>query len=245
MVHKTKGIVLRTIKYGETSVICTVFTELLGLQSYIIKGVRSSGKHGRPRANALFPSSILQMVVIHRPSHDLNHVRECYPEVIYQTIQEDVVKNCVALFTVEVFQQILVNHDPQPELFSFLEDFLLQLDAAYTDQVANFPLFLLIQSARLAGYFISGLYSATTPFADIYDGRFSTEASRFPPFITGEEAKLMSDLNQAATLPEIGAIKVTGTERKTALQNYLAFMELHIPHFKPLKSLPVLTSILY
>lgn len=29
--HKTKGIVLGTVKYGETSIIVTIFTELFGL----------------------------------------------------------------------------------------------------------------------------------------------------------------------------------------------------------------------
>ena len=44
MTHKTKGIVLRTIQYGETSIITSVYTELFGLQSYIVKGVRQSSK---------------------------------------------------------------------------------------------------------------------------------------------------------------------------------------------------------
>ncbi|MEO6722293.1 MAG: recombination protein O N-terminal domain-containing protein, partial [Ferruginibacter sp.] len=30
MTHKTKGIVLRTIRYGETSVVVSIFTELFG-----------------------------------------------------------------------------------------------------------------------------------------------------------------------------------------------------------------------
>ena len=38
--HKTKGIVLRTVKYGETSIIVTIFTELFGIQSYLVNGVQ-------------------------------------------------------------------------------------------------------------------------------------------------------------------------------------------------------------
>ncbi|MFX9061736.1 recombination protein O N-terminal domain-containing protein, partial [Acinetobacter baumannii] len=30
MVHATKGVVLRTIKYGDTSVITSIYTELFG-----------------------------------------------------------------------------------------------------------------------------------------------------------------------------------------------------------------------
>lgn len=44
MIYSTKGIVLRTIKYGETSVIASIFTESFGVQSYIVNGVRTSGK---------------------------------------------------------------------------------------------------------------------------------------------------------------------------------------------------------
>ena len=40
--HKTKGIVLRTVKYGDTSLVVTIFTELFGVQTYLVNGVRSS-----------------------------------------------------------------------------------------------------------------------------------------------------------------------------------------------------------
>ena len=36
MLYKTRGIVFRFVKYGETSIIVTIFTELFGLQSYIV-----------------------------------------------------------------------------------------------------------------------------------------------------------------------------------------------------------------
>jgi DNA repair protein RecO (recombination protein O) len=39
---KTKGIVLHTVKYSETSVIVKIYTEKLGLVSYIVNGVRSA-----------------------------------------------------------------------------------------------------------------------------------------------------------------------------------------------------------
>ena len=44
--HKTNGIVLRTVKYGETSLVVTLFTELFGVQSYLVNGVRVSSKKG-------------------------------------------------------------------------------------------------------------------------------------------------------------------------------------------------------
>lgn len=244
MVHKTKGIVLRTVKYGETSIICTVFTELLGLQSYIVKGARSA-KAGTRKANQFFPSSILEMVVYEQPNKNLQIIKEYRPDVIYQSLHEDVVKNGVALFAVEIVTQLLAAHDPQPELFAFLEAYLLQLDLLSRQEIANFPLYFMIRSARISGYYISGVYSEHYEFADVHEGRFSTETSRFPPFIHGEEAALMSALNQSETASAIALIKMNAEQRRKMLQYFLQFLQLHVPHFTEPKSLAILTAILY
>jgi len=61
MTHKTKGIVLRTIKYGETSVITAVYTELFGLQSYIVKGVRQATKKAEAKSSYFQAAAILEM----------------------------------------------------------------------------------------------------------------------------------------------------------------------------------------
>lgn len=244
MVHKTKGIILRTVKYGETSVICTVFTELLGLQSYMVKGVRTA-KSKSKKANQLFPSSILDMVVYEQPNKNLQMMKEYSPAVIYQTLQEDVIKNGVAIFAIEVINQLLVAHDPQPELFSFLENFLLQLDVTAQREITNYPLYFIIQSARLSGYFLAGNFSTETSFADVHEGRFAEESSHYPPFISGRDAALMSELNQADSFEKIQQVSMSADERKRMLQYFLMFLQLHVPHFRELRSLAILTAIFY
>src|SRR6266576_2549086 len=41
MIYRTHGIVFRTIKFSETSVVSKIYTEKFGMQSYIVNGVRS------------------------------------------------------------------------------------------------------------------------------------------------------------------------------------------------------------
>ncbi|HEV9036666.1 MAG TPA: recombination protein O N-terminal domain-containing protein, partial [Puia sp.] len=74
--HKTKGIVLRTVKYGETSLIVTIFTELFGAQSYLINGVRTSSRKGPGKANLFQPAAILDLVVYHNELKHLQRIRE-------------------------------------------------------------------------------------------------------------------------------------------------------------------------
>ena len=42
MLYKTRGVVFKTIRFSETSVVSKIYTERFGLQSYIINGVRSA-----------------------------------------------------------------------------------------------------------------------------------------------------------------------------------------------------------
>ena len=44
MDYSTNAIVLKAIKYGETSLIINIYSELSGLQTLIVKGVRTHNK---------------------------------------------------------------------------------------------------------------------------------------------------------------------------------------------------------
>lgn len=70
MTHKTKAIILRSIKYGEASLVVTAFTELFGIQTYLVNGVRATNKKNNNTA-CFQPSVILGMEVYH------NELKKC------------------------------------------------------------------------------------------------------------------------------------------------------------------------
>ena len=76
MLHNTKGIVLRVTKYGDTSVIASIYTELFGLQQYIIKGVRTTSKKGASKGVFYQPAAILQMEAYHYPMKSMQMLKE-------------------------------------------------------------------------------------------------------------------------------------------------------------------------
>ncbi|HEY4207347.1 MAG TPA: DNA repair protein RecO, partial [Puia sp.] len=128
--HKTKGMVLRTVKYGETSLIVTIFTELFGVQSYMINGVRKSTRKGPGKANLFQPTAILDLVVYHNELKHLQRIREFRWGYLYRHIFFDVIKNAVALFMVELLQKCLRQPEPNADLFYFIEDAFMHLDEA-------------------------------------------------------------------------------------------------------------------
>ena len=72
MYSQTKGIVLSSVKYSESSIICKLYTDKLGLQSYIVNGVRK--KKG---GSAYYqPLNILDLTVYHKNNNQLKRIKE-------------------------------------------------------------------------------------------------------------------------------------------------------------------------
>ena len=127
MTHKTKGIVLRSIKYGETSLVVTLFTELFGIQTYMVNGVRTS-KKSASKANHFQPTAILDLVVYHSENKSMQRIKEFSWAVLYSNLLSDVIKNSIASFMAELIQKCLKQPEPNSDLFNFCEESFLQLD---------------------------------------------------------------------------------------------------------------------
>lgn len=243
MLLATKGIVLKTIKYGETSLICSVFTALFGMQSYIVKGVRTTRKSSSG-ANQLQIGSILEMVVYKTDQKKLNYIKEYKTVPIFKTIRESVYKNSVVIFMVELLHQIALEEEEQPALFDFIHEFLVSLDAIKDVETANLSLYLSMQIAKHGGYEINNNYDIyERSFVNLLEGNFQRYATLIPPFIDEDGSKIFSDLLHVNDFEDIIKKKITIEQRRTLLNGYLQFFQLHVPNFKPLKSVAILQAI--
>ena len=74
MIANTQGFVLRTIPYSESSVIAKIFTQHNGLQSFIIKGVRSA--KGRNKQNMLQPLSYIDFTFYQNSKAEIKYIKE-------------------------------------------------------------------------------------------------------------------------------------------------------------------------
>lgn len=242
--HKTKGIVTRTVKYGETSVIVSVFTELFGLQSYLVNGVRTAGKKGASKAGLFQPPALLDLVVYHNELKQLNRIREFRWAHLYQHIFSDVRKNAVSLFMIELLSRCLKQPEANPELFQFTEDAFLHLDVSDGTEAANFPLFFALHLPVFFGFRIDDNYSDTNTFLDLQEGVF---VSQYPPhshFLDDRQAFVTSQLLKVQHPQELDQIKLNQVFRRQLLQAYERYYALHIPDFGNLRTLPVLIELL-
>ncbi|HUR64868.1 MAG TPA: DNA repair protein RecO [Chitinophagaceae bacterium] len=242
--HKTKGIVLRTVKYGETSVIVTIFTERFGIQSYLVNGVRTATKKGTGKANLFQPAAILDLVVYHNELKHLNRIKEFKWSVIYQHIFSDVPKNAVALFMVELLTKCLKQPESNPELFYFVEDVFLKLDESSGSTMANLPLFFALHLPVHFGFRITDNYSEQTHYLDLQEGSYSDEQPHHPYFLEEKEAAVTSQFLKVMQPDELNEIKLGHDFRRQLLHRLETYYALHIHDFGTMKSLPVLREIL-
>lgn len=243
MTHKTKGIILRTVKYGETSVITTVYTELFGIQSYIVKGVRQSTKKSSGKALYFQPAALLDMVVYHNEFKNLNFIKEYEWGHLYQNIFFDVIKNTVAMYIVEMLQHCLKQPEASPELFYLTEDTLKQLDTANPTSTANLPLYFSLHLAGELGFRIQGSFNNSTSILDLQEGNFTQEIPNHSYYLEKHLAEATSQLLSVNFYNDLENIHFSRHIRKNLIIAYQNYIALHVPDFGEIKSLPVLQEI--
>jgi len=236
--------VLRTLKYGETSVITSVYTELFGVQSYIVKGVRQTSKKGQSKGSFFQPASILEMEVYNNDFRNLQFIKDYQWEYIYTSVFFDVVKNAVAMYMIELLQHSMKQPEASTELFYLIEDSLKQLDKGSESFAANLPLYFTLHLGTELGFQIQGEYSSRTPVLDLAEGQFVTEHPNHQQYIDGELAKITSEINSISFYNDLEQVKLGRNTRRQLLAAYQTYIALHVQDFGEMRSWKVLQEIL-
>ena len=75
MLVQTKALVLHSIKYNDSSLIAHCYTETLGIQSFMLKGILSA-KKGKMRKAHFQPLTLLNLQFQHKNKGGLNFIKE-------------------------------------------------------------------------------------------------------------------------------------------------------------------------
>lgn len=226
MILSTPGFVLHTTPYGESSVVAKVFTRQLGLQSYIIKGVR--GPRGRVKQNLLQPLSCLDMVVYDSPRSELHHVRELSAR--HPVPPPDPVDNALRFFMTEVLYRSLREDEPMPDLWDYVE-------SGEPAERRDVPLRFMLAVARHLGIEPLDNRTPREPYFSLEEGRYvgMPDDTTLP---AGLSALMHAYLS--AELPPV----CTAAERASLLDALIAYYQLHLSGFHNFHSHEILHTIL-
>jgi DNA repair protein RecO (recombination protein O) len=244
MIQKTKGIVLRSVKFGETSLVVSMFTELFGMQSYIVNGVRMVSKKGTAKAALFQPAAILELVAYHNEYKNLQRLKEYKWDYLYQHIFSDVRKNSVALFMIELLTKCLKQPEANADLFYFTEDALRHLDEANDTIMANFPLYFALHLPVFFGFRISDEYSETRHYLDLEEGTFVADMPKHPHYLQDREAAAVSHILKIMQPSELEQVALNQDIRRRITHALEEYYTLHVPDFGTMRTLPVLREVM-
>jgi len=240
MLHKTKGIVLKTIKYGESSVISKIYTEQFGLQTYIINSVRSS--KSKNKASLLQPLTLLDMVVYHRENKNMHRISEMKNAFIFTSILFDNIKRTITLFLEEILLKSIREEEPNKDQFGYLWFSIQHLDQT-THSVANFPLHFMLQFSRHLGFYPNGDYSRSTPYFDMQEGCFTVALPDHIYVVKSPLAEKITELIRCRP-DEIHSISFVPGQRKELVNLMVDYYRLHLEQFYDIRSPKILEDIL-
>ncbi len=243
-IHKTNGIVLRCIKYGDTSIIASVYTELFGLQNYIIKGVRKTTKKGFSNANYFMSGALLDMQVYHNEQKQLQFIKEYRWLYLYKNIFFDVVKNAVAMFAVELIQHSIKQPESNSDLYYFFEDSFKQLDEASPTVTANFPLYFSVKMGNALGFGIQKNYDEMHTILDLQEGFFTNSLPHHQYFLETPFSLFTAQILDCDNINELQNLQLNKKTRRLLIDYFNQYFALHISNFIELKTVEVLKEVL-
>jgi DNA repair protein RecO (recombination protein O) len=164
MLTKTDAIVLRSMKYRDTSKIVSFYSRQFGKIKGIAKGARrAENKFG----SALEPMSYVTLVIYKKEQRDLHLISQCDSIKSYGGIQRELEKMSVGFSILELVDQLAHEEEENAPLFELLEQTLAALDRT-TRNALSLQRAFQIRFAALLGYAPS-LYFCTACGTSLVD----------------------------------------------------------------------------
>jgi len=149
MLVKTKGIVLRFVKYKESSVIATIYTAEKGVISVIANNVRSKKSKGKI---ALFqPLSLVELVIYYNATKNISRVSEINSYYPLHNLWQNPIKASISFFINEMLNKCLKEEEANPPFFNFIQNSVIHLNEQ-EKETQNFHLIFLVKLSLFLGF---------------------------------------------------------------------------------------------
>jgi DNA repair protein RecO (recombination protein O) len=239
MIVFSEGIVLRTVKYSDTSVITKIYTREKGMLSFLILGVYS--KKGAIKPSMLQP---LQPVDLHFYFHQnstLSKVKELVPSILLNNLYYELNRSSIAIFMAELINKSIKEEETHPALYDFLMKSIIMLDSLQST-FANFPLFFLLDYSKLLGFYPNNNYSIGSEYFDLEQGVFTTRSEPDYNLIAPPASSFFASMLDT-NFDQFDSLTIPKQIRQILLKKIISYYQVHLNGFTNLKSLQVLEEL--
>lgn len=239
MLSQTKGILLHNTKYGENSIIATIYTEKFGRQAYIVNSAK--GLKTRNKASMLQPLYLLDMVVYQKQSREIQRLKEFKTYETFHSIPFDIKKSTQALFIAEILYKLLREEEGNPELFHFFENAIKFLDLS-NEGINNFHLFFLSRLTGFLGIHPNIKIQKNGTYLDLRKGISSMIEPPHPLYMNKYETQLFQQLVNIK-IENLPVFQINREDRMSLLIKIIEYYHQHFDSMGEIKSLYVLKEV--
>lgn len=148
MLVRTNAIVLRRLRYSDTSIIATLLTEERGIESILAKGARSPKSR---LAAILEPLEQLEVQYYIKPGREIHLLRTAERTCLRRSIHTSYEHTVAALRIAELVLRLELPAHPHTEVFELVNETLAALDATPSCSSA-FPIAFGLRYAAVHGF---------------------------------------------------------------------------------------------
>ena len=239
MLSTTEGIVLHFVKYGESSVIATIYTRESGRQSFMINAARS--KKSVNKAGLLQPLFLVDMVAFQKQNREIHRVKELRTSYSYQNIPFDITKSTQAIFLAEILYKTINEQESFPEMYDFMKNALLYFDLMEKGS-AGFHLWFLFRLTEYFGFLPDTTQKTAEGWFDLRKGAVVAREPAHPMFMDKEMTTCFCTLANLK-INELGGFAVSRKVREMLLSKMMDYYHLHFENLSEIKSLKILKEL--
>ncbi|MEM7035449.1 MAG: DNA repair protein RecO [Bacteroidota bacterium] len=235
MIRKTEAIVLNTRKFGDSSLITSMYTRVYGRQNYLIKGYRST--RAKKRHSYFQPMSVIEVVFYHKDNRDLQLITESTNRYFFQSLQTNPIKITLGMVVMEVFYQSVREEERNDQLFDFLKSILIEFDRRDA-QLIHIFLFFMVRLTRFLGF---------EPRNDVRDTDMPVYFDLRGGILENAHGARTSDYLVAylrqADLENCTGLRFSNEDKSELISTLLQYYMLHVEGFREPESLKVLQEV--
>jgi DNA repair protein RecO (recombination protein O) len=238
MICKTNGIVLHTVKYGENSMIATIYTDQFGRLSFVVHGAR--GTKAGNRISLVQPLFLVELEIYYKQSRSVQRIKEIRLSYPWLDIPYRVNKSVQAMFLAEVLYRILQEEERNNPLYSFIEGSLRCFDNL-EQGAANFHIWFLSRLTEFLGI-MPQTNRSNGGWFDLRSGTLSGREPLHSDYLSREISELFLFLTKLPA-SELPGVRITREQRIRLLEGLLNYLHLHFDGFGNIRSLEVLKEV--
>ena len=229
------GIICKTVKYGESSLILDIFSADVGMRSYICGGVRKKNSN---KAAMLRVMNLVDIVCYDKATAkaSLSRIKEVKFNKVYSQIPFDVVRGTVGMFLIEVTRKSIMQTDEPEQTYDFIYGRFNELDSEAV-VLRDFHIRYLIDLAREIGFAMQNNWSAIDTRFSLREGQFITDNQQHRDTLDTDLSEILSQY-LAGRQPNS-----TKEQRRQLITKLVDYYRFHVEGFTEVKSLEVLYNL--